>query len=85
MAKEVFQRTKPHVNVASAAQVKALLRHVGLSPVGIQQALGGTVVSDPNDRAVIARILTAFATTPHVAAELYDYLGAYAQRFDGED
>jgi hypothetical protein len=53
---------------------------------GIQQALQGNIVADPSDRATIARILAAFASLPpHSRAEIYDYPGEYAQRFDGVD
>ena len=85
MAKEVFQRTKPHVNVGFPMQVTSSLRRTGLSAAGIEQALRGIVVSDPQDRAVIARILTAFASIPQSVAETYDWPGAYMQRFDSVD
>jgi hypothetical protein len=68
------------------AQVTGALQRSGLSLIGIQQALQGHAVSAPSDRATIARILSAFATLPpHVIAEIYDYPGEYAQRFDGVD
>jgi hypothetical protein len=82
MAKEVFQRTKPHVNVGSSAHVSTSLRNMGLSTLGIQQALRGIIVSDPQDRAVIARMLTVLASVPRSVAEIYDFPGEYAQRFD---
>ena len=66
------------------ARVMGPLQRSGLSLMGIQQALQGHIVSDPSDRATIARILAAFAILPpHATAEVYDYPGEYAQRFDG--
>jgi hypothetical protein len=71
---------------ANQAALMASLQRHGLTMAGIQQALQGHIVSDPADRAAIARILTALASLPpHAAAELYDYPGEYAQRFDGAD
>ena len=68
----------------SQAQLVMSLQRSGLSMLGIQQALQGSLVSDPSDRATIARILTTFASLPpHATSELYDYPGEYAQRFDG--
>ena len=62
------------------------LQRSGLSSLGLQQALRGSIVSAPADRAAIARILAAFASlSPHAAAEIYDYPGEYAGRFDGID
>jgi hypothetical protein len=68
------------------AQVMASLQACGLSMSGIQQALQGSIVVDPSDRAAIASILAAFASLPpHARFEVYDYPGEYAQRFDGVD
>ena len=52
MAKEQFQRTKPHVN---AARLK--LRQAGMSTMGIQQLLGGSLISSAQDRALVAEIV----------------------------
>lgn len=71
---------------ANQAQVMRSLQRSGLSMSGIQQVIQGAIVSEPADRAAIARILTALATLPpHAASEIYDYPGEYAQRFDGID
>ncbi len=71
---------------AQQAQLTMSLQRSGLSLLGIQQALQGRIVSDPSDRATIARILAALASMPpHALAGLYDYPGDYAQRFDGVD
>jgi hypothetical protein len=79
---ESSRRSRP----ANEAQLMVSLQRRGLSMAGVQQALHGHLVSDPADRAAIARILAAFASLPpHAAAELYDYPGEYAQRFDGVD
>lgn len=70
---------------ADQVRLMVSLQGAGLSMLGIQQALQGHVVSDPADRAAIARILAAFASLPpHARAEIYDHPGAYAQRFDGD-
>jgi hypothetical protein len=79
---ESFRARRP----MNQAQVMASLQACGLSMSGIQQALQGNIVADPSDRATIASILAAFASLPaHAKAEVYDYPGEYAQRFDGVD
>ncbi len=80
------RESSPGPRPVNQAQVMLSLQRAGLSTSGIQQVLQGGIVSDPSDRAAIARILTALASLPpHAAAELYDYPGEYAQRFDGID
>jgi hypothetical protein len=67
-----------------AAQLTSSLQRTGLSMLGIRQALQGDVISQPTDRAVIAKIVSAFATLPpNTQYEVYDFPGEYAQRFDG--
>ena len=44
MAKEQFQRTKPHVNVAQER-----LRFAGMSQMGIEQLIARQTPSNPND------------------------------------
>jgi hypothetical protein len=66
-------------------QVTASLQKAGLSTLGVQQALQGNIVSSPTDRAAIAKILAAFGSIPQALLEIYDWPGAYAQRFDGVD
>ena len=63
------------------------LRGLGVSPAGASQVLGGQVVTSPSDRARIARVLAnLLIVTPATAnLEVYDWPGAYAQRFDGID
>ncbi len=78
--------SSPPPHPVNHAQLTVALRRRGLSMAGVQQALGGHIVSDPADRAAVARILAAFASLPpHAAAELYDYPGVYAQRFEDAD
>jgi len=68
------------------ARLAASLQQSGVSVLGSQQALQGQVVSDPSDRAAIARIVAGFANLPpHAGTEIYDCPGSYAQRFDGVD
>lgn len=78
--RESSRRPRP----ANEAHLLVSLQRTGLSSLGIKQALGGKIVSDPSDRAAIARVLAAFASLPpHTALAIYDYVGEYAQRFDG--
>jgi hypothetical protein len=44
MAKEQFQRSKPHVNVAQER-----LRFAGMSQMGIQQLIARQTPTNPND------------------------------------
>ena len=79
-------QSSPRPRPVNQAEVTGALQRSGLSLMGIQQALQGHIVSDPSDRATISRILAVFATLPpHVTAEIYDYPGGYAERFDGVD
>ena len=57
MAKEKFERTKPHVNFQSVR-----LQQAGLSAIGARQALQGQPITDAADRAVVAEILNAIAS-----------------------
>ncbi|MGH7470319.1 MAG: hypothetical protein ACRENP_20440 [Longimicrobiales bacterium] len=66
-------------------QLIGSLQRTGLSVSGIRQALQGNIVSDPSDRATIARILASVAALPNAQLEHYDFPGAYAGRFDGID
>lgn len=70
---------------ADRAQLRVALRRSGLSDLGIQQALQGSIVSSPSDRVAIARILAAIAVLPaHHALEVYDWPGDYAVKRPGE-
>jgi hypothetical protein len=60
MAKVEFERTKPHVNVATTAR----LRQVGVSLLGAHQLQSGQIITDARDRQVIAEIVAA-ALDPH--------------------
>jgi len=53
MAKDRFERTKPHVNVWAMDG----LAQLGFSAVGVHQIATGQVVTDPADRALTAGIL----------------------------
>lgn len=64
--------------------ITSLQRH-GLSLAGIQQVRQGQIVSNPTDRAAIAKMIMTFANLPPAVLEVYDYPGEYAQRFDGVD
>jgi len=71
--------------LAAEAQLTDSLHRFGLSTVGVQQALRGSIVASPADRAAIARILAAFASLPHhVALEVFDYPGEYPLKQTGE-
>ena len=71
--------------LAAETQLIAALHRFGLSTAGAQQALRGTIVSSPADRAAIARLLTAFASLPtHTAFEIFDYPGEYPLKKAGE-
>jgi len=71
--------------LAAETQLAASLHRFGVSTAGVQQALRGTVVSSPADRAAIARILAAFARLPpHTALEIFDYPGEYPLKKAGE-
>lgn len=67
------------------AQLTASLQKAGLSTLGVQQALQGNIVSNPTDRAALAKILAALGSIPQAVLEIYDWPGEYAQRFDGVD
>ena len=54
MAKQVFQRTKPHVN-----QTISKLQDLGLSSTGARQAAAGQMVTNAQDRERLAVILSA--------------------------
>ena len=54
MAKEKFERTKPHVNVQSVR-----LQQIGISSIGARQALQGQPITDAGDRARVAEVLSA--------------------------
>ena len=47
------------------------LQRTGLSVTGIRQLLQGNIVSDPADRAALAKILTAVASLPNEQLEHY--------------
>jgi DNA-binding transcriptional MerR regulator len=59
MAKEQFQRTKPHVNVATTARQR--LRQAGMSLAGIDQLLKGRPLTQSEDRELVARIVVQAA------------------------
>lgn len=65
MAKEVFLRSKPHVNVAAA---RTNLGLAGLSAAGAEQVLNGQLITDPADRNLVAEIVRTAAAggLPHV-------------------
>jgi hypothetical protein len=52
VAKEKFDRSKPHVNVARLQLIQA-----GLSFAGIEQLLGGQPILNPDDRDLVAEIV----------------------------
>jgi len=56
MAKEQFQRTKPHVNIA---RQRWRLQEAGMSLIGIEQLLSGQLISSPSDRALVAEIVVS--------------------------
>jgi len=64
----------------SRAMVMARLREMGVSGPGAQQAIDGHVLSNPQDRVIIAGILGR-ALSP--ASATYDFPGDYAASFDG--
>jgi hypothetical protein len=70
MAKEQFERAKPHLS-----QAVGRLQRMGISALGAQQALNGQLVSSSQDRAQLARLISA-ATKNH---RLFKYDG-----IDGE-
>lgn len=57
MAKEVFIRSKPHVNVASLHH----LGQAGFTSLGAWQIASGQIVTDPDDRALAAAIVEEVA------------------------
>jgi hypothetical protein len=63
----------------SRAMVMARLREMGVSGPGAQQAIDGLVLSNPQDRVIIAGILGR-ALSPSI--QMYDYPGEYAASFD---
>ena len=65
------------------AMVMARLRELGLSGAGAQQVLDGHVLSNPQDRLIVAQILGR--TLAPAAQETYEFPGEYAARFDGVD
>jgi hypothetical protein len=64
------------------AMVMARLRELGLSGAGAQQVLDGQVLSNPQDRLIVAQIL-GLTLAPQAAQEMHDFPGGYAARFDG--
>jgi hypothetical protein len=72
------------LSAADRLRLQVSLQQAGMSVLGSQQALQGSIVSDVADRAAIARILAGFASLPsHARTEIYDYPGTYAPVFDG--
>jgi len=64
----------------SRATVMARLREMGVSGPGAQQAIDGQVLSNPQDRVIVAGILGR-ALSPSSA--VYEYPGAYAASMEG--
>ncbi len=54
MAKEKFYRTKPNVNAGTIMR----LAQNGFSTVGARQIAFGEIISDPQDRILLAEVLT---------------------------
>lgn len=54
MAKEQFERVKPHIN-----QTVSRLQQLGISSMGARQALNGQSVTSAQDRANLAKLLSA--------------------------
>jgi len=54
MAKEKFYRMKPHVN----AGARMRLAQIGFSAAGVWQITSGQMVTDPQDRNLLAEVLT---------------------------
>ena len=53
MAKDRFYRTKPHVNGGGMIQ----LQQLGFSALGVHQIRHQQVITDPQDRGLVAEIL----------------------------
>ena len=53
MAKEQFTRSKPHVNISLLPR----LVQRGFTPTGAYQVLHGLVVTDPQDRQLVAQAI----------------------------
>jgi len=56
MAKDTFQRTKPHVNVGALFGLQKL----GFSGLGVFQISNAQMVTDPQDRDLLAAVLTEY-------------------------
>ena len=57
MAKDQFYRTKPHVNAGALFGLQKL----GFSGLGVFQIANAQVVTDPQDRDLVAAVLTEYA------------------------
>jgi hypothetical protein len=66
MAKEKFCRNKPHVNIGSIST----LRRLGLTAAGAQQVLSGRLVTNLDDREIVADLLSTLVDQAHPNARL---------------
>jgi len=71
MAKEKFDRSKPHVNVASQRLLQA-----GLSFAGIEQLLSGQHILNPDDRDLVAEIVISAMKEGGITAFTRKVIGA---------
>jgi hypothetical protein len=69
MAKDVFYRTKPHLNGGGMIQHKQL----GFSALGVQQITHHQVITDPHDRGLVAEILGEGRIDPKSRSEIKYY------------
>ena len=81
MAKETFERTKPHVNVGTISQasrssqaarthrLRSILMTTGVSAVGARQFANGQLVTNPEDRRLLSEVM-------HAAVGMHEITGA---------
>jgi hypothetical protein len=81
MAKDVFQRTKPHVNVATLVR---LLQGLGVSESGASQFAKGQMVIAPEDRnrltSIVFQVLSHEFPDKFVAGTEFPQKGAIRTR-----
>jgi hypothetical protein len=51
------------------AELRRRLQQSGLSPLGVEQLLSGGIVTNPDDRALVTRLLVFAVTTGGTAAD----------------